>query len=279
MTNDDEILGMYLKEINKIPLLDHDEETELAVKARDGDKAAKDKIIRANLRFVVNVAKKYQNHGLELSDLISEGNIGLLTAIEKFDVTKGYHFISYAVWWIRQSIMKAICEKGRSIRLPMNRVNELVQIEKAKKSVHGNKSEEQEIEAVARMLGMEKNHVREMLNISREMVSLDAQIEGDEGDGGTVGDFVKDEKYSNVDEKVMNESLQDELNKALGTLKPAEEKVLRLRYGLGGNKPMSLAQVGEHCNLTKERIRQIEKTAIVRMQHPVRARKLESFVA
>ena len=279
MTNDDEILGMYLKEINKSPLLDHDEETELAVKARDGDKAAKDKIIRANLRFVVNVAKKYQNHGLELSDLISEGNIGLLTAIEKFDVTKGYHFISYAVWWIRQSIMKAICEKGRSIRLPMNRVNELVQIEKAKKSVHGNKSEEQEIEAVARMLGMEKNHVREMLNISREMVSLDAQIEGEEGDGGTVGDFVKDEKYSNVDEKVMNESLQDELNKALGTLKPAEEKVLRLRYGLGGNKPMSLAQVGEHCNLTKERIRQIEKTAIVRMQHPVRARKLESFVA
>lgn len=279
MTNDDEILGMYLKEINKIPLLDHDEETELAVKARDGDKAAKDKIVRANLRFVVNVAKKYQNHGLELSDLISEGNIGLLTAIEKFDVTKGYHFISYAVWWIRQSIMKAICEKGRSIRLPMNRVNELVQIEKAKKSVHGNKSEEQEIEAVARMLGMEKNHVREMLNISREMVSLDAQIEGEEGDGGTVGDFVKDEKYSNVDEKVMNESLQDELNKALGTLKPAEEKVLRLRYGLGGNKPMSLAQVGEHCNLTKERIRQIEKTAIVRMQHPVRARKLESFVA
>ncbi len=279
MTNDDEILGMYLNEINKIPLLDHDEETKLAVKARDGDKAAKDKIVKANLRFVVNVAKKYQNHGLELSDLISEGNIGLLTAIEKFDVTKGYHFISYAVWWIRQSIMKAICEKGRSIRLPMNRVNELVQIEKAKKSVHGNKSEEQEIEAVARMLGMEKNHVREMLNISREMVSLDAQIEGAEGDGGTVGDFIKDEKYSNVDEKVMNESLQDELNKALGTLKPAEEKVLRLRYGLGGNKPMSLAQVGEHCNLTKERIRQIEKTAIVRMQHPVRARKLESFVA
>ncbi len=279
MTKDDEILGMYLNEINKIPLLDHDEETELAVKARDGDKVAKDKIVKANLRFVVNVAKKYQNHGLELSDLISEGNIGLLTAIEKFDVTKGYHFISYAVWWIRQAIMKAICEKGRSIRLPMNRVNELVQIEKAKKSVHGNKSEEQEIEAVARMLGMEKNHVREMLNISREMVSLDAQIEGSEGDGGTVGDFVKDEKYSNVDEKVMNESLQNELNKVLGTLKPAEEKVLRLRYGLGGNKPMSLAQVGEHCNLTKERIRQIEKTAIVRMQHPVRARKLESFVA
>ncbi len=279
MTNDDEILSMYLKEINRIPLLDHEEETELAVKAKNGDKAAKDKIVKANLRFVVNVAKKYQNRGLELGDLISEGNIGLLTAIEKFDVSKGYHFISYAVWWIRQAVTKAICEKGRSIRLPMNRVNELIQIEKAKKSVHGKKTEEQEIEAVAKILGMEKTHVREMLEISREMVSLDAQIDGNEGESGTVGDFVKDEKYSNVDQNVMTESLQKDIDKVLGTLKPTEEKVIRLRYGLGGEEPMSLAQVGEHCNLTKERIRQIEKNAIVRMQHPVRARKLESYVA
>ena len=279
MTNDDEILSMYLKEINRIPLLDHEEETELAVKAKNGDKAAKDKIVKANLRFVVNVAKKYQNRGLELGDLISEGNIGLLTAIEKFDASKGYHFISYAVWWIRQAVTKAICEKGRSIRLPMNRVNELIQIEKAKKSVHGKKTEEQEIEAVAKMLGMEKAHVREMLEISREMVSLDAQIDGSEGEAGTVGDFVKDEKYSNVDQNVMTESLQKDIDKVLGTLKPTEEKVIRLRYGLGGEEPMSLAQVGEHCNLTKERIRQIEKNAIVRMQHPVRARKLESYVA
>ena len=279
MTNDDEILSMYLKEINRIPLLDHEEETELAVRAKNGDKAAKDKIVKANLRFVVNVAKKYQNRGLELGDLISEGNIGLLTAIEKFDASKGYHFISYAVWWIRQAVTKAICEKGRSIRLPMNRVNELIQIEKAKKSVHGKKTEEQEIEAVAKMLGMEKAHVREMLEISREMVSLDAQIDGSEGEAGTVGDFVKDEKYSNVDQNVMTESLQKDIDKVLGTLKPTEEKVIRLRYGLGGEEPMSLAQVGEHCNLTKERIRQIEKNAIVRMQHPVRARKLESYVA
>ena len=279
MTNDDEILSMYLKEINRIPLLDHEEETELAVKAKNGDKVAKDKIVKANLRFVVNVAKKYQNRGLELGDLISEGNIGLLTAIEKFDASKGYHFISYAVWWIRQAVTKAICEKGRSIRLPMNRVNELIQIEKAKKSVHGKKTEEQEIEAVAKMLGMEKAHVREMLEISREMVSLDAQIDGSEGEAGTVGDFVKDEKYSNVDQNVMTESLQKDIDKVLGTLKPTEEKVIRLRYGLGGEEPMSLAQVGEHCNLTKERIRQIEKNAIVRMQHPVRARKLESYVA
>lgn len=279
MTNDEEILGMYLKEINKIPLLSNDEETELAVKAAAGDSAAREKIINANLRFVVNVAKKYQNHGLDLVDLISEGNMGLLTAIDKFDVSKGYHFISYAVWWIRQSVLKAICEKGRSIRLPMNRVNELIQIEKARKNIGTNKTEEQEISEVAVMLGMDKTHVREMIQISRDMVSLDAKVEGKEGDGGVIGDFIKDEKYSDVDQKIMDESLKSEIDEVLSTLKPNEEKVIRLRYGLGGNRPMSLAQVGEKCNLTKERIRQIEKKAILRMQHPTRAKRLQSFVA
>ena len=279
MTNDEEILGMYLKEINKIPLLSNDEETELAVKAAAGDSAAREKIINANLRFVVNVAKKYQNHGLDLVDLISEGNMGLLTAIDKFDVSKGYHFISYAVWWIRQSVLKAICEKGRSIRLPMNRVNELIQIEKARKNIGTNKTEEQEISEVAVMLGMDKTHVREMIQISRDMVSLDAKVEGKEGDGGVIGDFIKDEKYSDVDQKIMDESLKNEIDEVLSTLKPNEEKVIRLRYGLGGNRPMSLAQVGEKCNLTKERIRQIEKKAILRMQHPTRAKRLQSFVA
>lgn len=279
MTNDEEILGMYLKEINKIPLLSNDEETELAVKAAAGDSVAREKIINANLRFVVNVAKKYQNHGLDLVDLISEGNMGLLTAIDKFDVSKGYHFISYAVWWIRQSVLKAICEKGRSIRLPMNRVNELIQIEKARKNIGTNKTEEQEISEVAVMLGMDKTHVREMIQISRDMVSLDAKVEGKEGDGGVIGDFIKDEKYSDVDQKIMDESLKSEIDEVLSTLKPNEEKVIRLRYGLGGNRPMSLAQVGEKCNLTKERIRQIEKKAILRMQHPTRAKRLQSFVA
>ena len=279
MTNDEEILGMYLKEINKIPLLSNDEETELAVKAASGDSAAREKIINANLRFVVNVAKKYQNHGLDLVDLISEGNMGLLTAIDKFDVSKGYHFISYAVWWIRQSVLKAVCEKGRSIRLPMNRVNELIQIEKERKNIGTNKTEEQESSEVAVMLGMDKTHVREMMQISRDMVSLDAKVEGKEGDGGVIGDFIKDEKYSDVDQKIMDESLKSEIDEVLSTLKPNEEKVIRLRYGLGGNRPMSLAQVGEKCNLTKERIRQIEKKAILRMQHPTRAKRLQSFVA
>jgi RNA polymerase primary sigma factor len=279
MTNDESVLNMYLKEINKIPLLTHDEENDLATKAAAGDKAAKDKIVRANLRFVVNVAKKYQNHGIDLIDLISEGNIGLMTAIERYDVTKGFHFISYAVWWIRQAILKAICEKSRAIRLPLNRANELVQIEKARKIVGGNKSEEQEIAEIGAMLEMEPDHVREMINISREMVSLDAQVAASDSGKNSVGDFIEDERYAAPEEAALNASMKNDINGVLETLKPNEAKVLRLRYGLDGDKPMSLKEVGDVCNLTKERIRQIEKHAIVRMQHPARLTKLEAYVA
>jgi RNA polymerase primary sigma factor len=279
MTNDENILAMYLKDINKIPLLTREEETDLAVKAKNGDAAAKNKIVNANLRFVVNVAKKYQNHGLDLSDLISEGNIGLLTAIDRFDVDKGYHFISYAVWWIRQSILKAICEKSRAIRLPLNRANELVQIEHARKAITGDKTDEEEFEEVAKMLNMQREHVREMVNISRDMVSLDAQVHSVENDHAAVGDFIEDERYADPDDAVMTSAMRKDIDSVLSTLKPNEAKVLRLRYGLGGTKPMSLKEVGDKCNLTKERIRQIEKHAIVRMQHPTRMRQLESYVA
>lgn len=278
-TNDESVLNMYLKEINKIPLLTHDEENELAVKAADGDRNAKDKIVRANLRFVVNVAKKYQNHGIDLIDLISEGNIGLMTAIERFDVSKGFHFISYAVWWIRQAILKAICEKSRAIRLPLNRANELVQIEKARKIVGTNKSEEQEFNEIGKMLNMEPSHVREMINISREMVSLDAQVAVSDSGKNTVGDFVEDTSYGSPDDEAINNSMRKDINGVLNTLKPNEAKVLRLRFGLNGDKPMSLKEVGDVCNLTKERIRQIEKRALVRMQHPARLSKLEAYVA
>ena len=264
MINDENVLALYLKDINKIPLLSREEEIELAKKAHAGDKAAKEKIVRANLRFVVNVAKKYQNHGLDLVDLISEGNIGLLTAIERFDVSKGFHFISYAVWWIRQSILKAVCEKSRAIRLPLNRSNELVRIEHAGKAVAGNKTEEQSIKEIAEMLGMEASHVREMLAISKEMISLDASVGNSSDDSACFGDFVEDERYENPDEHVINESMHNDINEVLNTLKPNEAKVLRLRFGLTGEKPMSLKEVGEVCNLTKERIRQIEKNAITR---------------
>ncbi len=279
MTNDDAVLTMYLKEINKIPLMSREEENELALKAKAGDKAAKDKIVKANLRFVVNVAKKYQGQGLDLVDLISEGNIGLITAIDKFDAEKGYHFISYAVWWIRQCILKAICEKSRAIRLPLNRANELVQIEHARKMIGSGKTEEEEISEVAEMLGMESSHVRDMININREMVSLDAQVRGDDSDSASVGDFMEDERYASPYEEIVAKTMHEDINEVLETLRPNEAKVIRLRYGLDGSRPMSLKEVGDVCQLTKERIRQIEKRAIVRMQHPRRMRKLEAYVA
>ena len=279
MTNDENILSMYLKDINKVSLLSRDEETDLALKAKAGDKAAKDKIVNANLRFVVNVAKKYQNHGLDLPDLISEGNIGLLTAVDRFDVSTGYHFISYAVWWIRQAILKAICEKSRAIRLPLNRANELVQIEHARKLMAGDKTEEQEFAEVARMLKMDKQHVREMVNISRDMISLDAQVASSDNDRTSVSDFIEDERYDNPDEEAISNAMKRDIGKVLNTLKPNEAKVLSLRYGLNGTRPMSLKEVGDTCNLTKERIRQIEKHAIVRMRHPRRMQRLEAYIA
>lgn len=279
MANNDNILAMYLKDINKISMISHEEEVVLAQKAKAGDKNAKNKLINANLRFVVNVAKKYQNHGLDLTDLISEGNLGLLTAVEKFDSSKGYHFISYAVWWIRQSILKAICEKSRPIRLPLNRANELVQIEHAKKIIGNKKTEQQEYEEIGKMLNMEPSHVREMINISREMISLDAEINDGENNHAKVGDFFEDEAFDRPEEKAIDTAMKKDIDMLISTLKPNEAKVIRMRYGLNGYEPMSLKEVGEVCDLTKERIRQIEKNALVRLQHPTRARKLEAYVA
>lgn len=279
MTNDESILNLYLKDINRIPLLTREQEIELSQKAQVGDKAAKDKLVQANLRFVINVAKNYQNHGIDLVDLISEGNIGLLSAVEHFDISKGYHFISYAVWWIRQSILKAICEKSRAIRLPLNRANEVVQIEKAKKMIRGKKSESQEIEEIGRLLNMTPAHVREMINISSEMASLDSPVASRDAEpGATLGDFIEDTNFK-PEEYAINESMKEDIADVLKTLRPNEAKVLRLRYGLDDGKSMSLKEVGDVCNLTKERIRQIEKHALVRMQHPRRLARLEAYVA
>jgi RNA polymerase primary sigma factor len=279
MTKDDTVLTMYLREINKIPLLTREEENELALKAKAGDVAAKNKIVNANLRFVITVAKKYQNHGLDLTDLISEGNLGLLTAIEKFDTTKGYHFISYAVWWIRQSILKAICEKSRMIRLPLNRANELVQIEKAKKTISANLSEDEEIREIAGMLNMSEAHVRDMINIAHDMVSLDSAVRPNDSESSSVGEFIEDTMYTRPEDEVINQGMKEDIAKVLATLTEKEAEVLRYRFGLEGHKSMSLKEVGDVFNLTKERIRQIEKKAIKRLQHPVRAKRLAAYIA
>jgi RNA polymerase primary sigma factor len=275
---DENTLSIYLREINKIPLLSREEEDAVARNAAKGDKAAQDKLVKANLRFVVNVAKKYQGQGLPLQDLISEGNIGLLNAIKRYDVDKGYHFISYAVWWIRQAILKAICEKSRMIRLPLNRANELVQIEKARKLIHDEGSADGEIREIARLLDMGASHVEDIINISRDPVSLESPVYADK-DSSLLGDFIEDEGYQSPDQYVVDMALHSDIEAILDTLNHKEADIIRCRYGLGNRTPMSLKEIGDRFNLTKERIRQIEKKALKRLQHPSRKRFLESYVA
>jgi RNA polymerase primary sigma factor len=277
-SSDENILSMYLKEINKVPLLTREEEQNYARRAADGDQLAKNKLIQANLRFVVNVAKKYQNQGLPLADLISEGNIGLMNAIERFDVSKGYHFISYAVWWIRQAILKAICEKSRMIRLPLNRANELVQIEKMRKELQSGSKGDPEIHEIARALDMKEEHVADLINISRDMVSLDTPIY-DEKDSSILSDFVEDKDQKAPEESVIDRSLREDINTVLSTLSGKEADIIQYRFGLNGKRPMSLKEIGNRYKLTKERIRQIEKKALKRLQHPSRSHALRSYMA
>jgi len=270
-------LSMYLKEINKVALLTRAEEEKYARLAAQGNQAAKDRLVAANLRFVVNVAKKYQNQGMALDDLISEGNIGLINAIERFDVDKGYHFISYAVWWIRQSILKSICEKSRSIRLPLNRANELVQIEKMRKEMFSEKGMEPEDRELARRLGMNEAQVRDLLDISREMISLETPVYTDR-DASVLSDFLEDGNHPSPEVQTLQGSLKSDLNDALETLSDKESKILELRFGLNDKQPLSLKEIGEKFNLTKERIRQIEKKALQKLQMPSEERELEAYL-
>lgn len=276
--DDENILSLYLKEINMIPLLTREQEDTIARKAAAGEVAAKNTLIKSNLRFVVNVAKKYQNQGLPLSDLISEGNIGLMNAIERYDVDKGYHFISYAVWWIRQAILKAICEKSRMIRLPLNRANELVQIEKAKKELLSSKGDDPDMKAIADMVNMDKDHVNDLVNISRELVSLDTPVYS-EKDSSSLGEFIEDKGYKLPIDEIVENSLRNDINGVLSSLSKKEADIIEYRFGLNGKKSMSLKEIGDHYSLTKERIRQIEKKALKRLQHPSRAQYLEAYTA
>ena len=276
--DDKDVLSIYLKEINRIPMISHEEESELALKAKAGDKMAREKLINANLRFVVTVAKKYQGQGLPLEDLINEGNLGLLTALDKFEPEKGYHFISYAVWWIRQSILKAVCEKSRAVRLPLNRANELFQIQKIQKAlIHESGSSDVSVEDIAAESGLEPDLIRDLLAVSREMVSFDAPVasKGEISDS-KVGDFIEDDKMG-PEEELMQTSLKEDVETILSTLTEKERDIIILRFGLHDTKPMSLKEIGDLYGLTKERIRQIEKRAIEKMKMPARYRLIESY--
>ena len=274
---DESVLSMYLREINCIPLLNREQEDEIAHAAAKGDNNARNTLINSNLRFVINIAKKYQGQGLPLDDLISEGNVGLISAVDHYDVNRGFHFISYAVWWIRQSILKAISEKSRMIRLPLNRANELVRIEHARKYIN-EQNMEAEIQEIASMLHMDRKLVVELINISRDMVSLEIPLHS-ESDNSILSDFIEDNKNNTPVQAVVLSSLKNDIEKVLDTLDEKEADVLRCRYGLGKMVPMSLKEIGEQYNVTKERIRQIEKNAVSRLKHPTRIKKLRAYVA
>jgi RNA polymerase primary sigma factor len=272
-------ISMYLKEIDKFPLLSREEEIELAEKADKGDKQAKEKLIVSNLRFVVSIAKKYQGNGVPLSDLISEGNLGLITAVDKFDYTRGFHFISYAVWWIKQSIMKAISEKSRMVRLPMNRANELVQIGKfidryTKK--HGSKPSN---DIIAGELSMNKSEIRKLLDISSSQSSIE-DLSYDDTDSGEIA--FSENIFANEDNLPENfaifSSLQENIDKILSKLSERERVIIEHRFGLNGKEPQSLSKIGAKMNLTKERIRQIEKSAMEQIRHSDESRSLFAYM-
>ncbi len=270
-------LSYYLNEISKIPLLTREEEKDLALRAKDGDKAAQDKIIRSNLKFVVAVAKKYRNQGIPLSDLINEGNIGLMMAIKKFDVSMGYHFISYAVWWIRQSILKAICEKSRMIRLPLNRANELIQIERARKKIESENEGSVSPEMISKESNIDVETVKHLMGISKETISLEMPV-FDTADSSSLGDYIFDKDSDGPQSHLESVMLKSAINSVLNTLTDKEKDIIEVRYGLNGNDALSLKEIGRRYNLTKERIRQIEKKALNRLRHSTRTAKLENYM-
>ena len=265
--SDNEVLSTYLKAIDKIPLLTYEEEYDLALKAKNGDKKARERLINSNLRFVVSVAKKFRGQGIPLEDLINEGNIGLMTAVDKFEPEKGYHFISYAVWWVRQAILKALAEQSRPVRLPLNRSNELIQIVRAKNELlKSGENSDPSAEDIAEKTGLERNLVKSLMDITREMISFDSPIKGDEEGDSSYFDFVED-KSQTPEEDVVNHMMEKDVRSLLGVLGDKERDIIEKRYGFNGREPMSLKAIGDEYNLTKERIRQIEKGALKKLRN------------
>jgi RNA polymerase primary sigma factor len=272
----DDPVRMYLKEIGKVPLLSPNEEIELAQRMSDGDQEAKRKLAEANLRLVVSIAKRYVGRGMQFLDLIQEGNLGLIKAVDKFDYKKGYKFSTYATWWIRQAITRAIADQARTIRIPVHMVetiNKLIRVSRQLLQQYGRDPHPEEI---AREMDIPEEKVREIIKIAQEPVSLETPI-GEEEDSH-LGDFIPDEDVPAPAEAAAFTLLKEQLMDVLDTLTPREEKVLRLRFGLDDGRARTLEEVGKEFNVTRERIRQIEAKALRKLRHPSRSKKLRDFL-
>jgi len=274
--DEDRSLDLYLREIGETPLIKAEEEVELAKRIRQGDQAALEKLTKANLRFVVSVAKQYQNQGLSLSDLINEGNIGLIKAAKRFDETRGFKFISYAVWWIRQAILQALAEQSRIVRLPLNRVGTLHKIGKISSSLQQEFGREPSADEIAKKLELSEGEVSDTLKISNSHLSLDAPFSVSEDN--SLIDILEDEMQESPDESLLSDSLRVEIEKALDTLTPREAEVINLYFGLNHEKPLTLEEIGARFSLTRERVRQIKEKAIRRLRHASRSKALRAYL-
>ena len=274
--DNEDTLRRYLREMGSIPMLTAEEERILGKKAQEGDKDARDKLAIANLRLVVSYAKRFRNRGLSFKDLIQEGNIGLLKAVEKFDYTKGWKFSTYATWWIRQSISRAIAEQSRTIRIPMHIVERTTTYLKVSKMLSDKLDRDPTIEEIAQVMEISEEQVSQIINLSKGTLSLDTPV-GEDG-STTISDFVEDHNSENPESIIMHEMLSKSLKEVLDTLTEREKQILIYRFGLFGTKPETLEEVGVRFNVTRERIRQIEAKALRKLRHPSRSKKIKDFL-
>ena len=272
----DDPVRVYLKEIGRVPLLTSEEEIELAIRIADDDKKAKQRLAEANLRLVVSIAKRYLGRGMQFLDLIQEGNLGLIKAVEKFDYTKGFKFSTYATWWIRQAITRAIADQARTIRIPVHMVETINKVKKTSSQLLHKNGHDPSAEEIAEELNMTPDKVREILRLAQEPVSLETPI-GEEEDSH-LGDFIPDDEALSPADAASISLLKEQLAEVLKTLTPREEKVLSLRFGLEDGHPRTLEEVGKEFNVTRERIRQIEAKALRKLRHPSRSKKLRDFL-
>ena len=276
----DDSVRMYLREIGKIPLLTHEEELRLAKKSVEGDRRAKDKMAEANMRLVVSIAKRYSGRGLDLLDLIQEGNTGLLRAVDKFDPEKGFKFSTYATWWIRQAITRAIADQARTIRIPVHMVETINKLMRTQRRMTQELNREPTVEELAKELEMEVEKVEYVMKIKQDITSLDAGVgrDGDDGEDSTLGDFIEDEDTASPEDSASNQLLKEQVREVLSSLSDREQKIIKMRFGPDGTKSHTLEEVGLEFAVTRERIRQIEAKALMKLRKHKDSKKLHEYL-